>query len=207
MNATQAYGELLALKRPVVETREAATRLRTSSSNTTHALRSAERAGLVRHLRHGLWALDPSVAPNVVAPYLTVPYPAYISMWSALAHHGMIEQIPRRIFVASLDRTRQIRTSIGDYSIHHLAPEVFGGFTGDPRGGYIASPEKALFDSVYVRAPRGARAYFPEISLPEDFDHSGLEMWTQKIPSARMRTLVHRGLQQVLGQSSLELDY
>lgn len=207
MNATRAYGELRALKAPVVETREAATRLRTSSSNATHLLRSSERAGLVRHLRHGLWAMDPNVDPNVVAPYLTVPYPAYVSLWSALAHHDMIEQIPRQIFVASLDRTRQIQTSIGDYSIHHLAPELFGGFAGSPSEGYIAAPEKALFDSVYVRAPRGGRSYFPEITLPDGFDHAELEMWTQKIPSARMRTLVSRGLQQVLKQSALDLDY
>lgn len=207
MNATQAYGELLALKRPVVETREAATRLRTSSSNAIHMLRSAERAGLVRQLRHGLWAIDPNVDPIVVAAYLTVPYPAYISLWSALARHDMIEQIPRQIYVASLDRTREISTSIGDYSIHHLAPELFGGFTGDPSTGYIASPEKALFDSVYIRVPRGGRAYFPEITLPEGFQHAELEAWTRKISSARMRTLVSRGLQQVLTQSALDLDY
>jgi predicted transcriptional regulator of viral defense system len=191
---------------PVAETREAATRLRTSSSNATHILRSAERAGLVRHLRHGLWAIDPTVDPNVVAPYLTVPYPAYISLWSALAHHDMIEQIPSQIYVASLDRTREIHTSIGDYSVHHLAPGLFGGFTGDPNHGYIASPEKALFDTFYIRAPRGGRAFFPEITLPEEFRHSELETWTQKVPSPRMRTLVKRGLQQVLTQSALDLD-
>jgi predicted transcriptional regulator of viral defense system len=207
MRATQAYGELLALKRPVVETREVAARLRTSSSNATHMLRSTERAGLVRHLRHGLWAVDPSVDPNVVAPYLTVPYPAYVSLWSALAHHDMIEQIPRKIYVVSLDRTREISTSIGDYSIHHLAPELFAGYTGDPGHGWVASPEKALFDTVYIRAPRGGRPYFPEIALPEGFQRAKLEAWTQKISSARLRTLVSRSLQQALTQAALDLDY
>jgi predicted transcriptional regulator of viral defense system len=207
VNGTRAYSQLRALKRPVVETREAATRLRTSSSNATHLLRSAEHAGLVRHLRHGLWAMDPNVPAEVVAPYLTVPYPAYVSLWSALAHHDMIEQIPGQVFVASLDRTRQIQTSLGDYSIHHLAPELFGGFTGAPDDGYMATPEKALFDSVYIRAPRGGRAYFPEIILPQGFQHGELEQWTQKISSARMRTLVSRGLDRVLEQSSLDLDY
>ncbi len=206
MNAMQAYGELLAFKRPVVETREVATRLRTSSSNATHMLRSAERAGLVRHLRHGLWGLEADLDPNVIVPYLTVPYPAYISLWSALAHHEMIEQIPRQTYVASLDRSRVIATSIGDYSIHHLAPEIFGGFTGDPGNGYIASPEKALFDSIYVRVPRGGRAYFPEISIPDGFQHAELEMWTQKIPSRRLRTMVSRGLERALTQAALDLD-
>lgn len=206
MNATQAYGELLGLGRPVVETREAATRLRTSSSNASHVLRSTERAGLVRRLRHGLWALDPDVDPVVVAPYLTVPYPAYVSLWSALARHDVIEQIPRQVFVVSLDRTRKIDTAIGVFSIHHLAPEVFGGFTGSPEQGYLATAEKALFDTVYVRAPRGGRAYFPEITLPEGFDHGELESWANRIPSSRMRTLVKRGLAQVLAQAALDRD-
>jgi predicted transcriptional regulator of viral defense system len=30
-------------------------------------------------------------------PYLTAPRPAYVSLWSALARHGMIDQIPRSI--------------------------------------------------------------------------------------------------------------
>jgi hypothetical protein len=38
--------------------------------------------------------LDPNVAPFVLAPYLTVPLPAYVSFFSALSRHGMIEQIP-----------------------------------------------------------------------------------------------------------------
>jgi predicted transcriptional regulator of viral defense system len=175
MKAIDAYGDLLRLGRPVIETREAATRLRTSSSNTTHLLRSAEQAGLVVHLRHGLWALNPKVDPFVVAPYLTVPYPAYISFWSALGRHGMIEQISARVNVASLDRTREIDTAIGFFSIHHLAPEMFGGYEGSPEHGYTATPEKALFDTIYIRAPRGGQAFFPELTLPKDFDRDQMD--------------------------------
>ena len=202
MRTTDAYGELLQIGRPVVETREAAARLRASTSNTSHLLRSVERAGLVRRLRHGLWALDPDVDASVIAPYLTAPFPAYVSLWSALARHDMIEQIPRQIFVASLARTRSITTTIGTYSIHHLAPELFTGFDGSPERGYLATPEKALFDSVYVRAPRGARMFFPELSLPEGFDDRRFEQWISEIKSPRLRTLVSRGLETALAQAT-----
>jgi predicted transcriptional regulator of viral defense system len=120
----------------------------------------------VRRLSRGLWALDPNVAPLAIAPYLTAPLPAYVSFVSALAHHGMIEQIPRRIAVASLDRARRITTTVGTYEIHHLAPALFAGYEGSEEAGYLAIPEKALFDSVYVRAAAGGRAFFPELSLP-----------------------------------------
>lgn len=75
----------------MVETGEAAARLSLSNSHASHLLRSLERAGLVRRLMRGLWALDPNPEPFGIAPYLTAPFPAYISFWSALARHGMIE--------------------------------------------------------------------------------------------------------------------
>lgn len=202
MRTSTAYGELRRLGRPVIETREAAALLRTSTSNAGHRLRAAQEAGLVVHLRHGLWALDPRVDPIVVAPYLTAPFPAYVSLWSALAQHDMIEQIPRQIFVASLARTTSVSTPVATYSIHHLAPELFTGFDGSPEHGYVATPEKALFDSVYVRAPRGGRAYFPELSLPAGFEARKLDGWLKRIARPSLRTRVSRELELALAQAA-----
>ena len=204
MRSADAYGELLRLGRPIIETREAATRLELSVSRASHLLRSLQEAGLARRLRHGLWAIRPDVDPFSVAPYLTAPFPAYVSFWSALARHDMIEQIPRQIFVASLDRTRRIPTSIGTYSIHHLVPELFDGYGGSEETGYLATPEKALFDTIYLRAPRGARIFLPELSLPENFDEGQLQGWVSRIARPRLRTLVSRGLEEALAKASQE---
>ncbi|MEK6277596.1 MAG: type IV toxin-antitoxin system AbiEi family antitoxin domain-containing protein [Actinomycetota bacterium] len=205
MTAANAYGELLRIGRPIITTREAATRLATS--NASRQLRSMEKAGLVRRLRHGLWALNSDTDPFVVAPYLTAPFPAYVSLWSALARHGMIEQIPRQISVASLDRARKVTTTIGTYSIHHLPPDLFDGYRGSEATGYLASPEKALFDTVYVRAAGvraggGTRTYFPELSLPAGFDDAQLKQWIERVSSPRLRTLVARGVREALRQAS-----
>jgi predicted transcriptional regulator of viral defense system len=61
-----------------------------------------EDAGLARRLRQGLWTLHADIDPFILAPYLTAPFPAYVSFWSALARYDMIEQIPRQISVASM---------------------------------------------------------------------------------------------------------
>jgi len=198
MNATEAYGELRSFGPPVIETREAAALLRTSLSNGSHLLRKMADAGLVKKIRQGLWALDPTSDPYVLVPYLTSPYPAYVSLWTALAHHDMIEQIPARVYAASLDRTQQISTGFGSYSIHHLAPEVFGGYEGDLETGYLATAEKSLFDVVYIRAARGHGIRFPELTLPEGFRVGELEAWAARIPAARMRTIVTRGIAHVV---------
>ena len=70
-------------------------------------------------MTHGIWALGPNVSANLLPEYLTAPYPAYISLWSALYLHSMIDQVPNRIFVASLSRAREVRTSVGTFAIHH----------------------------------------------------------------------------------------
>lgn len=146
-------------------------------------------------------AIDRNADPFAAAPYPTAPFPAYVSFWSALAYHDMIEQIPRVIHIASLDRAKRIDTPLADYSIHHLAPELFGGFEGAPEIGYVATSEKALFDTAYVPGPRGGRAYFPELTLPTGFHTEKAELWLERIPRQRLRTIVRRRLEVAINQA------
>ena len=196
-----AYADLLRMERPVVETREAAVRLGLSISAASHLLRRLERSGLVRRLRRGLWALGPDTEPSLLPPYLTAPFPAYVSFWSALARHGMIEQIPRQVYVASLDRTQKISTSLGDFSIHHVGPELFGGYLQTDEGGQLATPEKALFDTIYLLTPRGGQIRLPELELTEGFAEAELQSWTARIADPRIRTLVGKGLGSALASA------
>ena len=59
----------------------------------------------------------------------------------------------------------------GQFQIHHLHPRLFGGFAGATgiRSG-VATPEKALFDIVYLYSVRQAKVTLPELELPRDFD-------------------------------------
>ncbi|HEX3957490.1 MAG TPA: hypothetical protein VHZ03_12805, partial [Trebonia sp.] len=59
-------------------------------------------------------------------------------------------------------------------------------------------PEKALFDLVYLRAAAGGRAYLPELTLPDEFDHDALSSWVDRIGSPRLCTLVSRRLKELL---------
>jgi predicted transcriptional regulator of viral defense system len=201
MRAIDAYGELLRMEQAVVTTREAAARWGTASRATSHRLQALEEAGLIHRLRRGLWAVGPEVEPNALAHHLTAPYPAYVSLWSALYQHDMIEQIPRQVSVISLDRPRTIDTSLGVYVIHRVTPELFDGYTGSEESGYLALPEKAIFDLVYVRAASGSQAFFTELSLPPRVELSQMVEWTGRIKSSRLRTLVTRRLRQVLEEA------
>ena len=117
---------------PVITTAEAAAALRRDSSATTRLLRSLEEAGRARRIRHGVWAIGPDEPdPFSLVDEITRPFPSYVSFLSALNFHGMIDQIPREIEVASLDRAQHVETSVGSFAIHHLADELFGGWKRD----------------------------------------------------------------------------
>lgn len=198
MRQAEAYARLRDLGGPAVGTREAAALWRSEEGTARRRLRSLADAGLVTPIRRGLWSIEADPDPFAVAPYLTAPFPAYVSTFSAFAAHGMIEQIPGRVSVVSLDRARRIQTAIGAFDVHHIAPELFGGFVPWRRGGSIAEPEKALFDLVYLRGAAGGRAYLPELTLPDGFDRDALSAWVGRIGSARLRTLVGHRLETLL---------
>jgi predicted transcriptional regulator of viral defense system len=202
MSRSEPYAELRELGAPVVRTREAAALWGTDEGNARRRLQSLVRAGLATALRPGLWGLDGELDPFALAPYLTAPLPAYVSTFSALAAHAMIEQIPGRVSVVSLGRARRLKTAIADFEIHHLAPELFGGYVAWSGGGSVASPEKALFDLVYLRAAAGGRAFLPELSLPEGFNRAELDSWVARIESPRLRTIVARRIRELLAAGS-----
>jgi predicted transcriptional regulator of viral defense system len=200
VKVADAYAELRRLDRPVLSTREAAALWGSEQTAASRRLASLADAGLVLRVRKGLWALDSEIEPFALGPYLTAPLPSYVSLWSALSVHGMIEQVPRQISLISPARPRRIVTTLGTYVVHRLTPELFGGYTHTERG-YLASAEKALFDLVYVRTAAGTRARPPELSLPGNFDRANLDPWIARIESPRLRTLVGRRLRDLLREA------
>lgn len=193
MTAVQALARLRSLGVPLVESADAAAVLGQEASATARTLARLAQAGLVDRVRHGTWWMDPPADPYRLAAHLTLPFDAYLSLQSALHHHGLIEQIPAVHYVVSLARTQRIQTCVGVYSVHHLAPEVFGGFLESAGGARIATPEKALFDVAWLSGGRSRLfAGLPELTLPSGFDHQELARWLGRVHSQRDRTRVER---------------
>jgi predicted transcriptional regulator of viral defense system len=201
MSAVDVLGRLRALSVPAVTTSDAAAAARLSIQAASHTLRRLATAGLVTSVRRNLWALRESPDPLSLADYVTAPHPSYVSLQTALHLHGMIEQIPSVTYLVSLGRTAQVRTRIGTYSVHHVGPQLFGGAALDHRTGVrLASPEKALVDFLYLSPTRSRLfARLPELELPPGFDRAEARRWGTRIPSPRVRTIVARQLDRLLG--------
>ncbi len=195
------------LNRPVFTTYELAILSGRSSSATTQALNFLQREGLVFKIYRGIWAEtgNERLSPYTVIPFLLPGHRAYVSFISALHLHGIIEQIPQEISLASTSHTKIIHTKIGTFSIHQLTPLFFDGFNWYKGTGsfLIAEPEKALIDSLYLSARRKKQfGHFPELHFPESFSLKKVNEWTEKVPDPRIRSYVHQKLNFILQEKT-----
>ncbi len=196
MNATAALGRLQRLRVPAVTTADTAAVLGLTIGAASHALSRLSAADLLTPVRRGLWALGATPDPLALAGYVTAPYPNYLSLQTALHHHGMIEQIPASIYLVSLARGGLLRTAVGSYSIHHVQPAFFGGFELLPGGVSMALPEKALVDFFYLSPTRSRLfAALPELELPRGFKRGDAREWARRIPSSRLRKIAQQRLE------------
>ena len=170
-------------------------------SAATQTLKRLAAEGLLKKIRHGLWAVDPALDPLLLPEYLTAPLPSYVSFQTALYLRGMVSQVPEVIYVASLAQTRRVKTTLGAFSIHRLAPTFFGGYeTLQESGVRLATPEKALIDTLYLGPTRSRMfAHLPEIEISKGFDRRKAQEWIARIPVGPRRTSVERRLDRVLG--------
>lgn len=203
--SARAYAELRRLG-PIVTTGEAAAALGVSTSSASHTLRALQGRGLVTSLRRGLWSLDTTIRDaRSLAMSVTRPYPSYVSFESAFFAHGMIDDVPRAITLASLGRPRTARTAVATFVIHRLPPELFGGFVADAEV-RLASPEKALFDFHYVAEASGhPKRRPPELELPVRFSRSDVRRWIDRITDLRLRRRVAARIAGMTGLAATRL--
>mgnify|MGYP001616891748 CR=1 FL=1 len=199
MMAVEAYRRLKEFT--VFRTVDAAALLNMGIDASNKILSRLATQGLLIKVCRGLWTW-PETDPNILPEYISAPAPSYLSFQTALFNHGLISQIPRVIYVATLGRARRVQTLLGTFSFHHLPPELFGGFDSHGVHGIkMASAEKALFDFVYLMPARSRLfAKLPELELLKGFDGKKMRYWIKRIPSLRRRRMVEEHLEEVLSK-------
>jgi len=114
----------------------------------------------VLRLRRGLYVIVPIdagvrgsesfiVHDFVIASHLASPY--YVGFWSALNHHGLTDQIPRTVFVATTRPRKPLKILTSTFRFVQLAPKKFIGIeTASFEGAEvrISSKEKTLVDCL-----------------------------------------------------------
>lgn len=200
MTLLDALSTIASMDAAVFSTSDVAARLRVPNGHASVMLARLAASGHVLRLRRGVWSLPGRVDSLALPEYLTSPFPAYVSLQSALYLHGMISQVPVITYAVSLARTRRFRTPLGTVSVHHVQPTFFFGFEDVGRsGGRLATPEKALLDFLYL-APARSRLFraLPELEWPSRFSARRARAMVGRIEPPRQRTFVARKLEDLL---------
>lgn len=181
---------------PAFSTAEVAQRAGIALSNASRDLAELARDGMVTRIRRGLWAVPnhPDFSQYAVVPHLVAEQPGgYVSLLSALNLHGMIDQIPRVVHVVTTVQRPKLHTTVATYEFYRIQTDLFGGFRPYRRTGNfdIATPEKALFDTLYFSVRKGRRfAFLPELDLPAKFSASEMGRWITLIHHQPLRFAV-----------------
>ncbi len=197
------------LGRPVFTTHELVTISGKSRPTVTQCLTRLAEQGLLTKIYRGVWA-EPGqkpLSPFEIIPYLFPRQRVYVSFISALHLHGIVEQIPQVITLASLSHTRTLRTKAGVFSVHQIAPTFFDGFDWYKGEGsfLIAEPEKALVDSLYLSSRKKKQfGYFPELHFPTTFSFKKAQHWVECIPEKKIRLYILQKLETLKGQIKKE---
>jgi predicted transcriptional regulator of viral defense system len=204
MNAATAYAALSAAGLRALRTSDVAALLRMSPPAAAQLLRRLGRARLVQPLMRGVvWLGREPIDPWAALEWVTAPYPAYASLYSALYLRGALSQIPAIHYAVTLGRAHRTRTAAGTYSLHRVAPELFGGFETLDSGAKLATIEKALFDLAYLSATRSRLfARPPELELPRSLDRAALRGWVERIRAPKRRAQTQRQLELLTAPAS-----
>ena len=199
MSLLDALEKLKEISLPVVQTNDAAALWKVMPATASKTLERLAASGHIIRLQRGIWVVKPEAHPWALAPYLTGPSPCYISLQTALFHHGMIEQIPAITHILSFARPREVLTPFGTYAIHKVHPSYFFGF--EPFADttvQMATPEKALIDFLYF-SPTKTRAFrsLPELELPKIFNVRRARQIVSRIEFPARRNLVKQLLQEI----------
>jgi len=129
-------------------------------------------SGRLVQLRRGLYALAPPYRKTEPHPFLVanrLVRGSYVSLQSALAHHGLIPEHVPVITSVTTGRPQLRENPFGSFEFHHCPPDRLTGYRVEKLGGgqeaLVATPAKALADLIHLVPGADSRAYLSELRL------------------------------------------
>ena len=143
--------------------------------NATDVRRQLSRwaaAGRVYQVRRGLYALAPPFARSKPHPFIVANYMmrgSYVSLQSALAHYGLIPEAVPVVTCVTTTRPSVWATPLGSFDFRRIKVGLFFGYqrleVAPAQNAFVALPEKALLDLIYLQPGGDDRAYLEGLRL------------------------------------------
>jgi len=119
-------------------------------------------------LRRGIYTLpDHNPHPFVVANHLVSG--SYVSLQMALGYYHLIPEHVAVVTSVTTQRSSRYENKFGRYTYRHIHPAMFYGieyrFLVDDEYAFVATPEKALLDLIYLRPQGDSVEYIESLRL------------------------------------------
>jgi predicted transcriptional regulator of viral defense system len=117
--------------------------------------------GLIVQLKKGFYLLNPNdraINPSKFFLANQLVFPSYVSLESALAYYHLIPEGVYQVTSVTTGKPAKYISPEGTYAFRHVKKSLFFGFEAirDERGFeiFLATPEKALLDFLYLNLAR-----------------------------------------------------
>jgi len=161
------------------------------------------RSGRLLQLRRGVYALAPPWRKVVPHPFLVanaLQRGSYVSLQAALSFHGLIPEHALVVTSVGPGRPQTIPTALGAFQFNHVALRLLYGYTltdvAPGQRAFVATPEKALLDLVYLTRGGDDAAYLESLRLqqPDAIDPAALVALAERSGKPRLRRAAARTL-------------
>jgi len=130
------------------------------------------KAGRLVQLKRGLYTLAQPYRKIEPQPFVlanSMKKASYVSLQSALSFYGMIPEHVPTVTSVTTQRPEQVDTELGLFVFRHIKKSWFCGYKqvdlGSGQKAFVAVPEKALLDLLYLTPHADTRDYLYELRL------------------------------------------
>jgi len=130
------------------------------------------KSGKLIKLRRRLYVLSTQYQKTNPHPFLIanrIKRASYVSLQSALEYHGLIPEYVPSITSICTGRPEEVFTPLGSFIFRHIKKDLFSTYQlidlGEGQSAFVATPEKALLDLLYLTPGSDKSEYLKELRL------------------------------------------
>jgi len=130
------------------------------------------KSGNLIQLRRSLYVLSEQHQKTRPHPFLVanrLKRASYVSLQSALEYYGLIPEYVPSVTSVTTGRPEELVTPLGSFIFKHIKTALFSNYQiidlGEDQSAFIATPEKALLDLLYLTPGSDDPDYLRELRL------------------------------------------
>jgi predicted transcriptional regulator of viral defense system len=152
-------------------------------------------AGKLYQLRRGVYALAPPFQKTQPHPFTVANHlmrGSYVSCQSALSYYSLIPEYTPVTTSVTTGRAGQWNTPLGSYTYRRIQTKLLHGYrlieVGGDQSAFVAIPEKALLDLIYLQPGGDAPDYLAELRLQnlDRLNLAELDLLAERIDSPKL---------------------